>query len=171
MALNKIYTYSRNGIEEESHSIVSDCEYVTNEIDKFTKTKKLSTKPVKLIGNMSTTIFASGVVIGEYKILKLHISTFGIMSIDKGSKLMLMTKNDSVISLYNIEYIVSEATGSGGATIWYMAVRYAISQEELKYLISNKITDFRYYTNKGYVDIAVKEKLVPAFQHILRCIQ
>lgn len=143
-----------------------DCEYLKNEIDKFTKTKTVLTKGAKIERRGKYFTLIKGLVLNEYKYLRVTMTTYRISSFRRDSKFMLMSESDSVITLNAVDHSKSDHS-----FVWYATINYEITEEQLAYLISNKITTVRFYGSDGYIEKEIKDKYAVLFQNDLKCIQ
>ncbi|KKN74653.1 hypothetical protein LCGC14_0388550 [marine sediment metagenome] len=144
-----------------------DCKYKRNEVDKFTKTKVIQTKGVKVLYGLTDYTLISGLVLNEYKYLRVSLSTHTLTSFRKNSKFMLMFESDSVITVTAI----ANSKASHAGDMWFTHVNYLITKEQLDYLSSNKIVTIRLYSSDGYIEDNIKNKRALSLQKDLKCIQ
>ena len=96
--------------------------------------------------------------------LNLRFMTGGVVAMKDGAKFMLMTKTDSVITLYNNTYEIScsgcGAIGLVGSAAQGLNVSFMLPESKIVYLIQNGLKKIRLYTTDGYVEREIKEKHV-----------
>lgn len=167
LALNKVNTYYADGEKGNSKMITSDCSYTTNEVDKFTKSSIMATKPRILSKGFSYYLKK----INASKYLMFTYSSFSIHSIDKGAQLMFLMNDESIITLTVDDGETADYTTSEYITVWSSTVYISLPDIRYNELLNKRVKTVRYYTSEGYVERETKEKHAILFQHELRCIQ
>lgn len=98
-----------------------------------------------------------------------------VFAINKDSKLMILLKNDSVITLLAPSFVISgkgkAGSGLSAGNAEGLSIDYLISKEEIELLASSDIAKIRVYTSDGYTEQDIKEtaskKVKKAFSLIL----
>jgi hypothetical protein len=145
-----------------------------NKVDEFTKKSVKRTTWEKFIYSMKGSAFIRASKIDSTVLLDFKFSNTDVISIREGSRFMLKTESDSIITLNSLEYTISckgcGATGFAGSAAEGIEVRYPVSMEQVNYLISHPATKLRFYTTDGYLEFEIKEKFAKALQQQLMLI-
>lgn len=129
---------------------------VSNEIDKFTGAKKITTNYVLLGGSTQAKLATSN----DKVYLILNGVGGGVVGTD--DKLIFLLADGNKAVAYSVD--IQTATYSGSMTTF--AFQYKISQEDLSLLQSKQVTAVRKYLTDGYTDIEVKPKNAQKFQKL-----
>ena len=169
---SQIFSYKKGDSEKTitGNPFKQDCKYERNEIDKFTKQTILETKYTALWMNIMYSMAFKAGKINNSKYLEMSYSTSSIYSINKGSELMFLMDNDSIIKLTAIESKVADYSTSKYGTIWYASVAYTLLESDYKMLLNGAIKSIRFYTPKGYIEKQIKKNRSKYLYTILKCI-
>jgi hypothetical protein len=138
----------------------------TDKKDEFTGTEVKETSveklahPVKMSGFAYN--FSTKKINGQY-FLNLRMMSLNkqVFAIRKDSKLMLLLKNDSIITLLAPEFEVSgkgkAGSGLSAQNAEGLRMNYPISEEEIAMILRSDIHKIRVYTSDGYTEQEIKE--------------
>jgi hypothetical protein len=131
----------------------------TGNIVRETSVEKLA-HPVKMSGFAYN--FSAKKVNGHYFLdLRMMSLNKQVFAIRKESKLMLLLKNDSVITLLASDFEVSgkgkAGSGLSAQNAEGLRMNYPISEEEIAMILRSDIHKIRVYTSDGYTEQEIKE--------------
>ncbi len=152
------------------NSFGQNCKYSKNETDKFTKKEILITKPTTLWSALMSAMAFKAIKINNFKYLQMKYATTSIFSVNKGSKLMFLLNNDSIVKLITPESKTANYKTSKYATIWSASINYELSEADYEILLNGIVKSIRFYTPKGYIEKQIKPNRSKNFYKILRCI-
>ena len=98
-----------------------------------------------------------------------------VFAVEKGAKLIFKLKDESLITLTTLEYVIS-STGGGsynliGSANQGATLNYLVLGDELEKLMTVPIEKYRIYTTDGYVDAVLKDKKTTIIQKHLNLIR
>lgn len=169
----------------ETAKPTGNCIYKTNEVDEFTKSKKLVLKEEDFIKYTSEelkkyyknrdylTCQVYCAQVSELKVVYLYwkilsketYKTYG--SIEKGTKFMVKLKNEQMIELLFSEYDSGDTNYDYGYTTFSSYI--ILNDEQFESLQSSEIDKIRMYWSKGYEDYPVVNSSV--FINQLPCVK
>ena len=152
-----------------SFALLKSQELTENKVDEFTKnTVKRSSWELFNKGSFSANSFRSFFRLSQindaiYLDIKMMPIGGGVYSISKGAKLMFKIDTGQIISVENLEYSLScrgcGARGFAGSEAMGTQTSYRISKEDLLFLKTKLIHKIRIYTNDGYMEDEVSDKV------------
>ena len=132
---------------------------VKNEKDEFTGSQVIETSYVSLSDGFTCAIRA---VNGTAVLLVSFNGGDEVYTMEKDAQFMFKLQNDSIVTLANLDYAVSEywSTSVGNTHIshYTLKTKYILSDEQIKQLQTTPITIVRFYTTDGYVERKVSDK-------------
>ena len=139
----------------------SQCKYDKNEIDKFTGIKKIETISEILHRDFESAISISFCKYDTKIFLKVGLNLSGeIYSIIEGDELILLCGKIPV-ALKALETNVIQG---------YVNMKYSITEEQLKILNNNMITDLRIYLRDSYIEKTIESKRSSKIMKLSTCI-
>lgn len=149
-------------------SNAQDCKFITNEIDEFTKVKKVKTKDYSLSEGKSGVLrFALFKGNSTYLCMEYYTSQVKAMVVGVNHKISIMLKDDVIIELLPNDVYSGELSTVGSTTL---RVKYNISLSELEKMRNIGIKKIRFNTTKYYYDFdVVKEKWIKSFNEGIDC--
>jgi hypothetical protein len=151
-----------------------DCVYVKNTIDEFKGYRVQETEAVGIIINFTTASSIAFQQIDSFYYMKFVRTLGEVLSVDSGAEFLIKLDNDSIITLNNLEYTISESNvvnlGTTNYVNRYIELSYPISESQLKMLLQNIIVKYRFYTNSGYIEDEIKKKKDAEIDKIINCI-
>jgi len=145
-----------------------DCKFEVNEIDAFSKNKKVKTKK-QVVAVTSTTGIYFTFMVNEITFLNLNYHASGINSIVVGpvNKLNLMLKDDNIIELSPLEIESAKFDSLNNTDI---SVFYLISTEDINKIRTVGMKKIRFSTTEYYYDFDItKEKWVIKLNQNIDC--
>jgi hypothetical protein len=137
---------------------------VENKKDEFTGNSIIRTSWETIQSNFHFTGYFRISRINDhiYFDLKMILGSGGVFAINKDDQLMFKLENDSIITLYNLEYALT-CSGCGaislaGSSAQGIKTSYSLSEQNVEELKKFKIVKWRIYTTNGYVEDEIKEK-------------
>ncbi len=147
----------------------SQCKYIRNETDEFTKKVILETAKVVI---KSRDVTGQAMSFHGYKqdanrSLKVKWNTLDMVSVSTGEKLMLKLANNEVVEVFADKYQVSSPIGN----YWTITIYYSISESAFQKLKQSEIVKLRFYTAEGYVDKEVPQNATKKILQMFKCIE
>lgn len=148
------------------------CNYKVNEIDEFTGDKVVATKPIFFSKAFYSSVKVSSQSVNDVKALNFELTSTSIFTVNSGSKLLLMTDKDEVITLLFSDTIISSSQYQPVTklTYWTVSHPFILSNSDFDKLVSENIKKIRWYTTEGYIQNEVKKKKQKVIADILKCI-
>ncbi len=133
-----------------------DCKLEQNEVDAFTKIKKVKTKTQTIAVTNSTSIKFSFLKNSNVYI-KLWYHSGGMSSIVIGTQnaMLLMLQNDELIELFPVEIVSGNINSLNDTEI---ECRYIISKENIKKIKDVGLKKVRFNSTKYHYDFDVEKK-------------
>jgi hypothetical protein len=125
-----------------------------NQIDKFTKQKRLQTSEVLLKGKLTEGMYIRFRSVDSSLFATLIGYGVGVGVIGEKDQAIFLLDNDETVTIYSTG-IQSYDVGQYGSSYRH---QYSISLNDLKILSQHNVKSVRKYTSKGYGDIDVPEK-------------
>jgi len=142
-------------------STFGQCKYSLNEIDNFTGTKKIETKPATLHRDGNSAISFSFCRYDSSSFIRVGLNFTGLTySIILGHKIIIKL-GDSIV-----EIIASKTEIATG----YTSLAYYVSKADLEKIKSNHITDIRVHLRDSYVSKAIKPENAEKIKVASNCI-
>lgn len=149
-----------------------ECNYVKNEIDKFTKKEikqtKFHTLASKYLGNDIVRVDA--LEIDNQDFLQCYLVNLNEFTIIKGDKFILLDENNKTTDLVFIDSKTSKPQVHGSDTYWNVIAQFPINDSLKRKLKTSKYVALRYYTQDGYREYKIKKKFQGNLKKILSCI-
>jgi len=157
-------------------ALSQNCQYVKNEVDKFTKSTVKTTKDLLLAGGSykeDGTLYASLTKIDSSRFLNIKLIAWKDFVLETNGKMMFLFDDDSVINLSFVKFAVGEYDNNSGLESWTASTTLAMSDENYNILRTKKPEEIRIYLEKGYVDLPIpkNKKYWNKFKEILECIK
>ena len=149
----------------------AQCHYETDKVDKFSGNKVLATKYERILKGDGRVVDCAARLNGDYKSLSFKYTSFSICSTNEGNKLLFLLSDNSQDTLICGKYSVAEPVPGSYPTIWTIYVTYTLNNNSIEKLSTSKITDIKFYTNDGYVEMELKEKNQSKIAELISCIK
>lgn len=128
-----------------------------NEIDKFTKTHVVETSR-PLVNKYPGILYASFYKNGNDEFLRLYWNCRGIISMDKGNKVIFLDVEGNPYTFYNSQYIMSEDIhATSNLASEYILEMWLVG--DLSIFEEKELAAVRIYTNQGYEDIKLGKRI------------
>ena len=147
--------------------IASSQNIIKNEVDEFLKVSILKTSYEKINSGINMAMYIGFSQIGEQYFINMKMGSSllgngtGIFSINKDDALMLRLSNGAVFELLSPKYITTckgcGSSGFMGSLAHGILVNYPISEKNLFFLKSQRITKIRIYTSERYLEAKVSK--------------
>lgn len=136
---------------------------VKNEVDKFSKQKRIETSNTDLVSSMSVNLAVKLRSVGDsyYALFYGYGKSVGIIS--PNHYMQILFDNDSILKIYPTSM---QSYSIGTSRNYYQDHQYNISKEDLQMLSTQKIKSIRRYTSEGYSDFELKEKFQDNFKEL-----
>lgn len=151
-------------------------ELLENKVDDFTKKSIKRTSWEKLMYGMSGTAFFRISKIDDNYYFDLKLMNNRIFSIPENAELMFKLENDSIYSISNIKYAITEkgagAIGFAGSAAYGIQTSY-ISKNDWNFSTLKKHipVKFRIYTSDGYIEEEIKPKFVEKIANCIKLVE
>lgn len=151
---------------------------VRDEVDEFTKTKIKETSWEPGVRDMKIYTFFRVRVLDNDIILGLKFMQTNrdkILSIYQDDPLMLLLKNDTVVTLKCLKSVVSckgcGAKGFSGSSAYGINASYYVDLESLELLKQFPIKKMRIYTTDGYIPVEFNDENGTVVKELLRLVE
>ncbi|MDO9154999.1 MAG: hypothetical protein Q7U47_15040 [Paludibacter sp.] len=148
---------------------------VENEVDDFTKKSIKRTSWEKLFYEMKGTIYFRISKIDSNCYFEIKLMNGSVFSVDEGPKIMFKLSNDSIYTLNNLKYTITNIgegsiglNGSGAQGIFLSCV--SLTDNKFNDLLDEKVTKIRIYTNSGYLEYDIKPKFAITISNAINLI-
>jgi hypothetical protein len=147
----------------------SQCKYIRNETDEFTKKVILETSKVVIKARDVTgqALSFHGYKQNTYRFLKVNWNTLQIVSVGTSEKLMLKLINNEIVEVYTNKYQVSSPIGN----YWTITIFYSIDENAFQKLKQHEVVKLRFYTTDGYIDKEVPKGASNKILQMFKCIE
>lgn len=151
-----------------------NCVYTQNRIDEFKGYRVQETESINIVLSFGEGLELSFKQIDSLYYMNYLRSVGETLSVDEGAEFLIKLTNDSIVTLYNLEFKISESNtvkvGNSYYTSSYIELTYPISEIQLRNILANTILKYRFYTNSGYIEDEIKEKKNIDIDRIINCI-
>lgn len=134
-----------------------ECKFTDKQIDEFTKSIKIETKPFK----MTKGLFQAA-QLAFRKVNDNYFVFFGFTparsSIFENDKLMFKTSDDVIISANATKTVLPNFFTAGGVSSSNISLYYSISQADIEILSKKDVKIIRIYFGDTYSDFEVSDK-------------
>ena len=129
-----------------------------NEIDKFTKAHVVETSR-PLVNKYPGILYASFYKNGDDEFLRLYWECSGIISMDKGNKVIFLDVEGNPYTFYNSQYIMSEDIHATSNNLGSEYILEMWLVGDLGIFEDKELAAIRIYTNQGYEDIKLGKRI------------
>ena len=147
-----------------------------NKVDDFTNNTVKRTSWERITMNMGFTSYFrfSQINANNYFDLKLMLASGSVFAIDKNQKIMFKLDNGELVTLHNLEYVITcrgcGAKGYIGSDAQGIKTSYPIDKEQFEKIMNNTVVKIRIYTTDGYIENDIKEKNAKKISNALKLI-
>jgi hypothetical protein len=137
---------------------------IKNEVDKFSKQKRVETSEVWLSNKLHNRLNVHLRSVGEYNYALFYADGKGAGIINEQYPLIFLLENDSTIKIHPTGL---QSYEFGSSQNYYKNHQYNISDDNLNSLSKQTVKSVRVYTSEGYCDYDVKEKDAGKFKDLI----
>ncbi len=153
-------------------NVFAQCKYETDKIDKFSGKPEKHTKYTKVFTDSKKGFLGCATRLnGESKYLVFRFASYSSFSVKEGGKLLFLLTDGTQIELLSSEYEIASPIAGGRPTVWAAYIDYPLDGETLDKLSKAIITDIKFYTTVGYIEMELKAKFQSAIAVLMPCIK
>jgi len=146
-----------------------------NKVDDFTNKSIKKTSWEVLYTTFTANAYFSISSIDRIKYFDFRYQNGSVFSIDNGQELMFKLDNGDILKVQNLKYTLT-CTGCGakgltGSGTQGIEVSYPFTDEQKEILKAHKVLKIRFYTNDGYVENDIKDKVADKIQQAIKLIE
>lgn len=146
----------------------AQCVYKLDEVDQFTKTKRLETKEERLFGNMSQFVSVYYGKADSLNYIGFHIGTYECFYIGFNNEILINFSGGSQMTLKRDK---SSDVSTIYGTTWVLWTKYWLNESELFQLQNKIITGIRIYHSQGIIEkTEIKSKFALKVKDLANCI-
>jgi hypothetical protein len=144
-----------------------DCVYVVNNVDEFTKKKKLETKWVTLLNSAYQGVLIKGKKSDDYIYFEIIVKSMSILSVSNGNMIKLMLTDGTIMTGIFIEYEIAKYNFTSKTYSLHTIISFP--QDQVEMLSRIPIKTIRIHSNSGYIDRTASTK-TNKFMQMIKCI-
>lgn len=153
-----------------SNPINAQCNFSVNEVDEFTKKKKVETKELKFSGKVGMNSFIRFGSVGDnYHYLSLKINRESLPIVSSDDKLLIFLDNGEVLECLPVKPEVPEVSTDYGVLMSTLFIQYNLSEEQSDQIAKNQIKKVRVGSFDGYLELEPKPKLKAKIMKAANC--
>lgn len=150
-------------------SKAQNCKFAKNEVDEFTGSKIVSTKPLRLPSGMfKVMVLELKRVNDQYFVVMSYAPASSI--IPENGELMLKLEDSRIIKLTSTGIETPKTIATGGVVSSHVTGTYKISKAELTQIIGSPVAKARMYFVKDYSEIDISESGRKKITDAINCI-
>lgn len=159
-------------VSVSADSVVSyPCIYKVDVVDEFTKEHRKESRDTYIWSDSSGSIWAKGWWVDSVSALYLKYVSLSSCSVAEDGKLMLLLRNDSVVTLTAVDFVDAVEIPYGDAFRWKLESIFYISHENRLLLLSSPVKKIRIYCTDGYNEMLIDGYGVAGLRRIFKCLK